>query len=95
MWLAVFISSSHLRTLGLEAGELVRDISPVLLLLVPIMVSLSIRSTKEAKSICLHEIHSNQVSPSKTPSYSRNYIEIGLILRPVKFWVRLTHVLWR
>jgi len=68
MWLAVFISSSHLHTLGLEAGELVR--------IFPLSASASssgsssIRSAKEAISICLIEIHSPQVSPT---SYSQKH----------------------
>ncbi len=70
MWLAVFISSSHLRTLGLEAGESVQ--------IFPLSASASssgpssIKSAKEASSICLLEIHSpEQVSLPKCPSYSQ------------------------
>lgn len=72
MWLGALISTSHLRTLGLEAGEVVRVFPLSATSSTPQYGLPSIKAAQEAKLICLREITSLQpVSPSNCPSSSQ------------------------
>lgn len=72
MWLAVLISASHLSTLGLEAGEVVRIFPLSATSSTPQHGLPSIKAAKVAKLICLREILSLQsASPLNCPSPSQ------------------------